>query len=184
MEQTEGNNEGGGPGSVNVGILNNNDDVLSSKNGGAFSILGGAFSIPGGVLFSSRKDNGPVSLSNSFNMGRPKLPSRIPRPRNKNSESSANVSPTSDPRPKKRLREHSEFAFDLNKQAAEGSLSTASRLDDAGVKVFSGQDVDADQAPQAVPEIFTHFNSEEISRQEERDVQPVTEFGENSGGGS
>ncbi|MFS7945019.1 hypothetical protein Hanom_Chr06g00518971 [Helianthus anomalus] len=116
LEQSEELNVGGSTYSVNLGISCDSDDDLNPK-------VGGDTNSPGGVHRNSRMVSGLDSICNIFNLGRPSMSSRKPRPRNKKSSCCANVSPISDSRHMKRLRDDSEFSFDLNKQAAEGFQS-------------------------------------------------------------
>ncbi|KAJ0439906.1 hypothetical protein HanPI659440_Chr16g0656831 [Helianthus annuus] len=119
-EQSKEINVGGGSCSVNLGT--SRDFVVVP-----IPEVGGDSARPGGDHRHSRTDSGLDPLGNNFNLGRPTMPSRKPRPRTKKTPCGANVSPLSDPRPKKRLREDSEFSFDLNKLAADGNLSTNSK---------------------------------------------------------
>ncbi|MFS8025228.1 hypothetical protein Hanom_Chr16g01472511 [Helianthus anomalus] len=125
-EQAEGFNKGGVPDFAFFGTTRSLDGDPFSEEGGNPTRTGGDHGNSGLV-----SELNHIFNNNNFNMGRPTISSRIRRPRQKKSSCSANVSPISDPRPRKRFREDSEFSFDLNKKVDEG-LSRRSRLLSSG----------------------------------------------------
>ncbi|MFS8000484.1 hypothetical protein Hanom_Chr12g01178871 [Helianthus anomalus] len=167
-EQSEAFNVGGILGFVNLENTRGNDSVHIPKKGGESKNSGRDH-------WASRNDNGLASNSNNFNLGRPIKTSRRSRPRNKKSTCCANVSPISDPRPRKRPREDSEFSFDLNKHAVDSLLSSPSRCINEEVRTNPVQEVVADPVSHAALGIFSQnqeaVNPRMVDREDLLDVE-------------
>ncbi|MFS7974134.1 hypothetical protein Hanom_Chr09g00865001 [Helianthus anomalus] len=117
-----------------------NNDATNSKEGGNLDNRGGDQWVP-------KEVNCSPSNGNNFNMGRSSLQVRRYRPRGKKQTSGPNVSPTSDPRPRKRIRENQEFSFDLNYVAGVSCQTSPSRCDGNEASAIRNLEQEAGQLP-------------------------------------
>ncbi|MFS7913805.1 hypothetical protein Hanom_Chr02g00146041 [Helianthus anomalus] len=124
----------------------------------------------------SKEVNCSPSNGNHFNLGRSTKHSRRPRPRSKKQACGANVSPTSDPRPRKRIRENQEFSFDLNYTAGVSCQNSPSKCDLSEASTNRIKEHEAVQVCQVNTDLFSKNPVAGVSRSDDRgDQQNIEE---------